>query len=77
MIAVKSESRGIIKEKFKKQLRESSNSVTWPWPLPPSYLTINYKTLEIIFGNIKDFNFSTLFTFKLDTHSIVTSHYRD
>lgn len=77
LIAVKSESRGIIKEKLKKQLRESSNSVTWPWPLPPSYLTINYKTLEIIFGNIKDFNFSTLFTFKLDTHSIVTSHYRD
>ena len=26
------------------------------WPIPPKYLTINYKTMQIIFGHIKNIN---------------------
>ena len=46
------------------------------WPLPPSYLIINYNTFEIIFGDIKNFNFSTFFPFKVNINSVVNNYYR-
>lgn len=46
------------------------------WPIPPSYLTINYNTMEIIFGDITNYNFSSLFPFNLDLDSVITSYYR-
>ena len=46
------------------------------WPVPPKYLIINYNTLEIIFGDLKNVNFSLLFPFKLNVDSIVTNYYR-
>ena len=46
------------------------------WPIPPKYLIINYKTLEIIFDNIKSFNFSVYFPFKLNLHSVIVNYYR-
>ena len=46
------------------------------WPIPPKYLIINYKTMQIVFGDIKNFNFSTYFPFKLDVSSVITNYYR-
>ena len=74
LISVNLKSRNIIKKNFKKQFIEKPDLILWP--LPPSYLNINYNTLEIVFGNIKDFNFTTSFTFKIDTNSVVTNYYR-
>jgi len=44
------------------------------WPIPPKHLSINYKTLEIIFGDIKYTNFSNYFSFELDIETLIT-HY--
>lgn len=63
----------LVKNNLKKQFRNPSNK---NWPMPPIYLIINYNTLEIIFGDIKNYNFSTLFPFKLDIHSVITNYYR-
>ena len=43
------------------------------WPLPPKYLNINYKILQIIFNNdeVSYQNFSTLFPFQLDLYTII------
>ena len=41
------------------------------WPIPPKYLYINYKTLEIIFGNVEDSNFYYGFPFWLDLPSVI------
>lgn len=46
------------------------------WPIPPKYLIINYKTLEIIFDNIRNFNFCIYFPIKLNFYSIITNYYR-
>lgn len=46
------------------------------WPIPPKYLTINYNTLEIIFGDMANFSFSIYFPFKLNLHSIIENCYR-
>ena len=46
------------------------------WPVPPKYLTINYNTTQIIFGDIKGFDFSTYFPFRLDIGLIITNYYR-
>lgn len=46
------------------------------WPMPPQYLNINYTTLEILMGNIQNFNFSSSFAFKIETHSVVKNNYR-
>ena len=47
------------------------------WPIPPKYLIINYNTMQIVFGDIKGFDFSTYFPFKLDLNSVITSYYRN
>jgi small subunit ribosomal protein S4 len=43
------------------------------WPVPPKHLTINYKTLQILLGSLKDTNFSTNFTVNLYIEKII--HY--
>lgn len=46
------------------------------WPIPPKYLIINYKTLEIIFDNIKNPSFCIYFPIRLNFYSIITNYYR-
>lgn len=41
------------------------------WPLVPKHLTVKYRTLQIIFGNIKDTNLSTMFLFNLKLEKIL------
>ena len=74
LIEINSKSIEIVKANLDKQFKERPDSILWP--MPPNYLTINYKTLEILFGDIKNFDFSTAFTFKIDTNLLITSHYR-
>ena len=46
------------------------------WPIPPKYLQIDYKTLQILFNhNIKFTNFFTYFSFWLNVNTIL-SYYR-
>ena len=74
LIEINSRSIKIVKENLKKTLKERPDSILWP--IPPNYLNINYKTLEIIFGDIKSFDFSTAFTFKINIDLFITSYYR-
>lgn len=73
LIRIDSKSVALIRDNLKKQLNNKSDRI---WPIPPNYLTINYNTLEIIFGDIKNYNFSISFPFRLDVHSIITDYYR-
>lgn len=75
LIQIEENSRKIVKRKLKNLLKERSNKVLWP--AVPNYLTINYKTLDIVFGNIKDFNFASLFNFKNDTDRVINSYFRN
>jgi ribosomal protein S4 len=43
-----------------KKLIEINIGQSNTWPLPPKHLIINYKTMQIIFGNIKYTNLSNL-----------------
>jgi small subunit ribosomal protein S4 len=45
------------------------------WPIPPKYLTINYKTLQIIFGTLKHANLSLNFFYPLNIEKIINSCY--
>jgi len=73
LISVTSKSKSILKQNLNKQIYDRPDAVL---PIPPSYLNINYKTLEIIFDDITNFKFTTSFNLKLDTNSIVTNYYR-
>jgi ribosomal protein S4 len=73
-VQVKHCSRSIIKPKLKNKFSENFNLVIWP--LNPGYLNINYNTLEIVFGDVNGFRFSSSFTFKNDLERVVESHYR-
>ena len=42
------------------------------WPIPPKHLLINYKTMQIIVGNIKHTNLSLMFPFNLNLEKILT-----
>ena len=46
------------------------------WPLPPKYLFINYKTMQIVLGNFKPINSSTGFTFNLQIEKIILNYIR-
>lgn len=46
------------------------------WPLPPKHLLINYKTLEIIFGDISISTFSTEFAYHLNLEKVILNSYR-
>lgn len=41
------------------------------WPLPQNHLHINYKTMEIIFGDIMHQNLSTSFNFHLQLEKVI------
>jgi small subunit ribosomal protein S4 len=45
------------------------------WPIPPKYLSINYKTMEILLNNsIKNNNISSHFTFFLNLEKILINY---
>jgi ribosomal protein S4 len=46
------------------------------WPIPPKHLIINYKTLQIVFGHIKDTNLSICFPFNLNLEKILVNYLR-
>lgn len=47
------------------------------WPIPPKYLSINYKTMEIIVNDeAKNTNLSTNFPFHLNLEKILISYYK-
>lgn len=70
---LKIEKNELMKAALKKQIKELPD---YFYPIPPHYLTINYNTLEILVGDIKNFNFSTYFPFKLNIYSIIYNYYR-
>ena len=74
LIEINASSRKIVKTKLNNLLKEHYNKVLHP--TVPNYLTINYKTLNIIFGNIQNFNFSSLFNFQNDTDKAIDSYFR-
>jgi ribosomal protein S4 len=45
------------------------------WPIPPKYLHINYRTMEILFGNPKFSNFTLGFPFHLNLEKLLTNYY--
>lgn len=59
-----------IKPKYYKQF-ESNIRKAIHWPIPPKHLIINYKTMQIVFGDIKNINTSTLFLFNLNLEKIL------
>lgn len=73
-VQVKPSSRNILKRKLKNKF--SSNFNLLIWPMNPDYLDINYNTLEIVFGNINGFKFSSSFAFKNDIERVIESHRR-
>jgi ribosomal protein S4 len=46
------------------------------WPIPPKHLIINYKTMQIIFGNIKYTNLSTISQTHLNLEKVLVNFYR-
>ena len=41
------------------------------WPIPPKYLTINYKTMQIVLNDMKHTNFSL----KFDLEKLIANYY--
>lgn len=57
------------------KLVENNLRNTQIWPIPPKYLSINYKTAEILFnGNIEHTNLSTNFMFYLNLEKLLSSY---
>jgi small subunit ribosomal protein S4 len=75
LITLHSKSMKLIKKNLKEKFKKNPDFIIWP--LPPKYFNVNYKTLEIVMGNIENFNFSSSFPFKLDTHAIVRDNFRN
>lgn len=46
------------------------------WPIPPKHLTINYKSIQIIFGTFKNINLSLNFFYRLNLEKILSSYYQ-
>jgi len=42
------------------------------WPIPPKHLIINYKTLQIIFGNLDNSTFASQFNYNLNLEKVLT-----
>lgn len=63
-----------VNTKHRRLIRKSIK-ISKTLPIPPKYLSINYKTLEILFnGNIKYTSLSTNFTFYLNLEKILSSY---
>ena len=56
-------------ELIKSNIRQSNL-----WPIPPKHLLINYKTFQIIFGNLKHTNLSHNFLFPLNLEKILVNY---
>ena len=57
------------------KLIENNLKQTQIWPIPPKYLSINYKTMEILFNRtIESTNFSTNFMFHLNIEKILSNY---
>jgi ribosomal protein S4 len=41
------------------------------WPIPPKHLIINYKTLQIIFGNLDNSTFASQFNYNLNLEKVL------
>lgn len=50
---------------------ESNIRQTNLWPIPPKHLTINYKTLQIIFGELNHTNLSLFHPFHLNLEKVL------
>lgn len=74
LISVNHNYHKAIKIKLRNKFEDQFNKVIWP--MTPNYLNVNYNTLEIIVGNIKNFKFCSSFQFKNDNERVVESHYR-
>jgi len=46
------------------------------WPIPPKHLVIKYKTMQILFGDIRNTNFATAFPFNLNLEKILVNYIR-
>jgi ribosomal protein S4 len=46
------------------------------WPIPPKHLIIKYKTMQILFGDIRNTNFATAFPFNLNLEKILVNYIR-
>ena len=75
LIEITPTSRKIVKVKLNNILKEHYNKIIFP--AVPDYLTVNYKTLNIIFGDIKNYNFSSLFNFQNDTDKAIDTYFRN
>lgn len=57
------------------KLIENNIKNTQIWPIPPKYLSINYKTAEILYNNnLNHTNLSTNFTFHLNLEKIISNY---
>ena len=59
-----------------KKLIEHNVQLTSRWPIPPKYLTINYKIMQIMVGSMEHLNVSSNFSYYFNLEKILTSRYR-
>lgn len=63
-----------ISTKFHKLIQKNiANSELWP--IPPKHLTINYKTLQFIFGSMENNNLSIYFQFNLNLEKLLVDYF--
>ena len=58
-----------INPKYKKIVINTIKN-SYKWPLPPKYLHISYKTLQIIFGDVTKISLTNAFEFNLQINSL-------
>jgi ribosomal protein S4 len=46
------------------------------WPAPPKHIHVNYKTMQILFGNIKESRFVHDFHFWLNLYLVIQHYHR-
>jgi ribosomal protein S4 len=77
VITIKPKYHKIIKNNIdlylKKVIQRKLNEYEM-WPIPSKHLTINYRTLQIIFGDIVNNNLSTHFIFHTNLEKIVVNY---
>lgn len=77
LISINPDCQTIFPKKYKKLKNLSFwSNYEWFWSVPPRYLVVKYKTMQIIFGDNKNFNFSSYFPFLVDTNGILKTYTR-
>lgn len=74
LIVISPKSRQMVKRQIRNYFKKCAHKIIWP--ISPSYLSINYNTLEVIFGKVRKFNFSNSYSFKNENERVVESYYR-